>query len=410
MTMGKRAPADLPFGGVNVIFFGDFLQYPAIGDRSLYCNVAKISSKNDTAKVNQRNIDRANARNLFLQVNHVVELVEQMRNDDPEWTKMQNNLRTGDCDDADLALVRSRIVGRAGGAVKSFEDAPWRDAPILTYRNDLRQRINDIAVINQCRSKGMKPVVCVAQDTHRKNSLDSNPILQKCILDLPESETEGLPGYLPLVSGMPILITENVNTELGLANGTRGIFHELVYDRKINTSLQEHGRFPQDTVYVAEPTCALVDIENTSVPIQLPGLPIQRIPIAPVVNYFRVDLSTVLPASAIKSFGPSTQVTIKRSALPIIPAYSMTTHKCQGQTMKHIVIDLVLPGGMPEEIAARLVPLSRVRDRHSVAILRDFPDSALRVKPSKEQQAELQRLHELDKKTKEIFDRFYQYL
>ncbi|CAF1676644.1 unnamed protein product, partial [Didymodactylos carnosus] len=64
-------------------------------------------------------------------------------NDDPEWTKMQNNLRTGDCDDADLALVRSRVVGRAGGAVKSFEDAPWRDAPILTYRNDLRQRIHD---------------------------------------------------------------------------------------------------------------------------------------------------------------------------------------------------------------------------------------------------------------------------
>ena len=54
--------------------------------------------------------------------------------------------------------------------------------------------------------------------------------LRKALLKLPDNKTEHLPSYLPLVPGMPVLLTCNIATELDLSNGTRGIFRQLVYD------------------------------------------------------------------------------------------------------------------------------------------------------------------------------------
>ena len=86
---------------------------------------------------------------------------------------------------------------------------------------------------------GLQPVVCVAQD-YIKGAIVDDLRLRKAILELPDNNTEHLPGFLPLVPGMPVLLTENLATELGLSNGTRGIFRQLVCeDSSDNSSLQE---------------------------------------------------------------------------------------------------------------------------------------------------------------------------
>ncbi|CAF3302157.1 unnamed protein product [Rotaria sp. Silwood2] len=41
---------------------------------------------------------------------------------------------------------------------------------------------------------------------------------------LPDNKTEHIPGYLPLVSGMPLLLQETIPCELHLFNGTPDIF------------------------------------------------------------------------------------------------------------------------------------------------------------------------------------------
>ena len=61
---------------------------------------------------------------------------------------------------------------------------------------------------------GLRPMVCVAQDYFQGKVIEELR-LRKPILALPDNKTEHLPGYLPLVSGMPVLLTENVATELG---------------------------------------------------------------------------------------------------------------------------------------------------------------------------------------------------
>ena len=82
--------------------------------------------------------------------------------------------------------------------------------------------------MNKAIQMGIIPIVCVAQD-YIKNSPITDPKLRKAILELSDNKTEHLPGDLPLVPGMPVLLTENIATELELSNGSRGIFRQLVY-------------------------------------------------------------------------------------------------------------------------------------------------------------------------------------
>ena len=70
---------------------------------------------------------------------------------------------------------------------------------------------------------------------------------------------------------------------------------------------------------------------------------------------------------------------IERCALPLVPAYYVTTHKSQGQTLGKVVIDLRLRNET-DDIAAVYVPLSRVKRLVDLVILRHFYYKALLIK------------------------------
>ena len=69
----KHINSEIPFGGVNVIFFGDYLQYSPVLDRPLYHNCAS------SEQITERQIDMQCAQKLISQMNCVVELSQQMR-------------------------------------------------------------------------------------------------------------------------------------------------------------------------------------------------------------------------------------------------------------------------------------------------------------------------------------------
>ena len=58
-------------------------------------------------------------------------------------------------------------------------------------------------------------MVCVAQDTCKGKPLEDLVLIRK-ILELSDSKTEHLPGLLPFVPGMPVILTQNIAIELGL--------------------------------------------------------------------------------------------------------------------------------------------------------------------------------------------------
>ena len=89
---------------------------------------------------------------------------------------------------------------------------------------------------------------------------------------------------------------------------------------------------------------------------------------------------------------------VNRTQLPIVPAFAITTYKAQGLTMGKIVVDLQLPP-TASQVASIYVPLSRVKRAEDIVILRHFDMKVLQVRPTSAQNAELKRLHELDRET-----------
>lgn len=89
--------------------------------------------------------------------------------------------------------------------LKSSLDKPWNSAPIIVFRNNLRNAINTKAVIRKSIEENTPLIVCVANDIFPKSSFRTKEIIRYS-LNLDDNKTDNLPGYLPLVSGLKILI------------------------------------------------------------------------------------------------------------------------------------------------------------------------------------------------------------
>jgi hypothetical protein len=206
----------------------------------------------------------------------------------------------------------------------------------------VRTHLNHKAAIHKAKQLGCAPMVCVAQDTCKGKPLEDPALIRK-MLELSDSKTEHLPGLLPFVPGMPVILTQNIAIELGLINGVNGIFRQLVYqaDSISTDSLSE--AYPSNTQYVHRPLYALIEIARSKIECTMEELPPKLVPIPLIEQTFRVDISDILqkdkrPRSNQKAF-----LSVKRRALPLVPAYCITTHKSQGQTLSTVVIDLKLP-------------------------------------------------------------------
>lgn len=303
-----------------------------------------------------------------------------MRTTDQRLLNIQNRMREGTVTEEDHKELSKRIVGR-DNELKSFFEPPWNTAPIITFQNDLRTIINHRAVTKKAIEDKTPLIVCVANDTF--------------------SVTQNLPGYLPLVEGMPVMLTRSLFTELGISNGTIGIFRQLIYedtneidDEKIKNDEEiDKNRFPSDTIYIRKPIFALIELLNPKQLSKMNGLPPNIIPIPLEKQTFNVDLSKILPPSLRKQYLRVPIIKITRCQFPLVPAYSYTSHKSQGQNVPKGVLDLKFPPPpFAKELATAYVPITRVKTMKDLAFYREFPLSALQILPSIKQKNEIQRL------------------
>ena len=240
-------------------------------------------------------------------------------------------------------------------------------------------------------------MVCVAQDTCKGKPLEDPALIRK-MLELSDSKTEHLPGLLPFVPGMPVILTQNIAIELGLINGVNGIFRQLVYQADSVSTNNLSEAYPSNTQYIHRPLYALIEIARSKIECNMEELPPKLVPIPLIEQTFRVDISDILPKDKRPRSNQKAILSVKRRALPLVPAYCITTHKSQGQTLSKVVIDLKLPNET-DDIAAVYVPLSRVKRLTDLVILRHFDYKVLLIKPSKSQVAEMERLDKLYSET-----------
>ena len=119
----KHVDPQVPFGGVNVIFFGDYLQYRPVYDSPLHTDFSLPSKKKQGKSSSEKEIQQRVARSLILQINCVVKLTQQMRTEDLRYLQLLDRLRHGQSNYDDYELLQTRIVGQP--SIESLRNSPW---------------------------------------------------------------------------------------------------------------------------------------------------------------------------------------------------------------------------------------------------------------------------------------------
>ena len=125
-----------PFGGVNIIFAGDFAQLPAVGETRLYAKLAEqhTSRKRNTTKLSSH-LENIYGKLLWLSVRNVIRLqtVERQQGADADkLISLLARLREGRCTDSDYDLLSERVASKVF-LTENVDN--WRCTPMIVCEN-----------------------------------------------------------------------------------------------------------------------------------------------------------------------------------------------------------------------------------------------------------------------------------
>ena len=295
-----------PFGGINVIFAGDFAQLPPVGETRLSAMVDTSQTKSSS----KRGQENAYGKLLWLSINKAVILSENMRQSGPENVKLidlLSRLWEGRCNHNDYHLLSNCILEKVNVPWKE-----WHNVPIIVTENAQKDALNECGAEAFAKHTNQELHWYYAIDTHRGKNVSKD--IQSQLLTLNSGATNQHLGKIPLVIGMPVMITQNYDVEGGIVNGCMGILKKIRYTTDLNGNHYALSCVIESTTISADPLSTLP--KNHAVVLQE-----------------TINLRFRHPHS-----GKNCQ--IKRTQLPITPAFAMTAHKSQGQTMKKVIVDL----------------------------------------------------------------------
>lgn len=183
-------------------------------------------------------------------------------------------------------------------------------------------------------------------------------------------ESKDYLGRLPLMPGMPILITENLALAGKIVNGARGTIKHIAYD------LIGSKRVAR---------CVYVEVPGST--LQLPGE--------------HQHIVAVFPRSITFKYTSKNNIKFNVSCrqVPIVPGWAFTDYKAQGASLPTAIIDLTTA----RNVQHAYVMLSGATSLNKLAILQKFSSQRALGHLSKDLGDELQRLAVMDNETKKTF-------
>ena len=278
---------DLPFGGINIIFAGDFAQLPPVEGASLYSDVVKTQLHAGLKPAQQESVI---GKALWHQVTTIVILRENMRQttQTPEDAALHTalvNMRYEKCTAEDIRFLRTRQAGTRPGqpnvAAKEF-----RNVAIICGRHTQKDQINLLGSQRFAEDTSQKLTNFFSIDKwgkeidpadkqkwgrakaapttkHRSDNMEFYDQLQ--VWKVQHGAIDNFPGKLSLCIGMPVMIRNNDATELCITKGQEG-FVAGWKDKK-----GPHGKHVLETLFVK--------LDKPTKVIQIPGLPQNVVPI-----------------------------------------------------------------------------------------------------------------------------------
>jgi len=315
---------DKPFGGLPVIIVGDMFQFPPIHKKSMIETISEDNKK----RLNVNEIAGTNLFNKF----KIYQLKENHRaKKDPRLAKQIKNMRNRTTmqpinDDIIKTLTKSQLT----------IDGGFLDAPIIVSSNHERHILNSLR-IQQCANQRNQIVL------RWKNPLTDNTIekLDNICQEVAYKVLPELYGYFMI--GTPCYLHDNINASEGLANGTPIVLHsikfnDIDYEQKVinDISISKIG----DIIDIPIPSYINVKVpslKNRDWP--------QNLNLATKVEGDNNDV--IIPLTIKSSHTTSVILDKKNKNLNISyksfhydVGYAITYEKTEGQTMKHVILDL----------------------------------------------------------------------
>ena len=285
------------FGGLQLILVGDFFQLPPI----------------EVSPTGRQYVFESDAWKAAITT--TIELEEVKRQSDPQFKAILNEARIGRISEEHLAVLN----GRKG--------LNWKDNQIKPTL--LFSRRAEVDTINETNLKSLSGPFHTYNANLLNVGADCNYNLKdpNLLYDVEQMDKAAqYQGTLVLAEGAQVMLIYNLDMEMGLVNGSRGVV--------VGFQKGKGGTMCPRVMF--KDTTRLID-ENDW----------------PLENY---------PGVA-------------RRQIPLILAYAQTIHKCQGSTLDSALIDI---GRRTFEYGQAYVALSRVKSLDSLYIW-DLNPSAFKV-------------------------------
>ncbi|OWZ07894.1 hypothetical protein PHMEG_00019642 [Phytophthora megakarya] len=311
-----RNEPDLVFGGVDVLFVGDWLQQQPVAGVVVYVSVPPYCGHQHGDYFFQSRGIQA-----YSLVRNVVMLTENMRyRNDPEWRDILDRWRVGNYTQSDVDKVNSLCYTNSWRS-RNLENESF--CPIHVTSNALRSQLNALSL----RAYGNTHHI----DLHRfpavvsRRKVDLDGTTTKSLKTIRDDKTAGMAIMLEIGLGAPVQCTKNTSRSLKLANGSIGFVTGFVpasTDKPVSTT---HSVYTEVT-HSKSPEVVFIKLRDYEDVQFFPFLPNGVVPVR-----LRYEKS-------VKVQLPNRSFSINIIQVPVIPAYSITTEKCQGMTLEKIVL------------------------------------------------------------------------
>ena len=322
--------AHVPFGGLNMIFSGDFAQLPpAVGGENVSLYSRSIGSVSTDLKSQEEAVGKA----LWHQITTVVILRKNMRqnrqsDDDTKLRVALENMRYKACKPDDIIFLRTRISCNVPGR-PSVSQESFRNVSIITGTNLHKDEINRLGAQRFAYETGQSLTDFFSDDSPRATQSETDPSrgrgvkrvseitdeMRTALWSQPPSSTDKhIAGKLSLCIGMPVMIRYNYATEICMTRGQEGFVHG--WQSKKGSS----GQLVLDTLFVKlkdPPSC-----------VEVPGLPENVVPVYPTTT----NIDAMLPNDE--------KFHIARTQVEVLINFAMTDFASQGKTRPWNVCDL----------------------------------------------------------------------
>lgn len=298
-----------PFGGMQVIFTGDFFQLPPVFDNT-----------GEEEEARQFCFQSKKWNDVFPPKN-TIQLVNIFRQNDNSFVKILNEIRVGNISTDSIDLLNERI-----GKTYVSEDGfvPTKIFPVRAKVETMNQTMFD-SIDREIYEYEIVKVHNMTRYIESGKPIETRVLSHRLTDEEIERETNQLikntqiQEKIELKIGSVVMCTANIDIKLGICNGSQGVIIDFV-----------------DDVVVEE-------------------LPCQGFTCVPVVKFN----NGIIKRMNAHFWQSELHPTICVGQIPLMLAWAVTVHKIQGASMQYADMDI---GNSVFEYGQTYVALSRIRN------------------------------------------------